>query len=1504
MKLRRILVTMIVMVLFAILISVPNKVSAAVATTPKYLGITELRSSGTGYAIGNPGANGITPTAAKLWNIIEYASSTSESVIATENMYCLRAGVGFTEGITSRATYNVFYDMYTEREAIKAQNTILQDLVEAIVEGGSRYDSVLALLDLMYLKGESTVADKEELLSNAGINKEAYTYDLLDDDIAAIQQAALWFFTNSDESIYDKRGNTDWFNYTLNGSTYSPLSGYKLHDTYEGAMRDEQAQRLYNYLISTAITNRDNYSNGNVLNVPATVNTTVLNYTESGSNYIVGPINITEATGNTKPYTIDFIVKNAGNATTGYTLLNKDQNAVSAGTEVKDLVGDNFYISIPKSSVETLSINININYSKTSATLWASSTNNQEQPIVIPEKENISVPVELTVTPNEDPFDLALRKYITKVNGVTLSGVTSRVPVIDETTLASGTTATYKHKKDPVVVKTGDIVTYKLTIYNEGLKTGRATKVVDQLPTGLKFTNIVSGNFELDSYNETTNVLNLKRKAANIDNLDAYVSGKLDSETIEIECEVIAVSDDTNRKVLTNVAWIEEAYNEVDKVTITNQTGEDRDSEPSTRPNVNKDNMSNYTGNGNKSDLTDSNYYYKGQQDDDDFEKLVILPEAFDLKLIKHITQVNSQNVPNRIISVDVSKLNTLDSEGNMITTGDYNLNKEPVAVAKGDIVTYTFRIYNEGMRDGYAKKITEDVPEGLEFIWSEKTGAELNSDTTLTDEEKEAIKFNQDYLWGDFVYSDDGEKIVEVSTDFLSKEQETTVGGNLIKGFGQNDGTKTEADISYKKVSIKFKVVSDNVTGEVIRNEAAITDDSDKDGNEVNDRDSSTDEWVKYEDDEDFDNIVLKSFDLALRKFIVAVSQDDTIETNEYLRNSDGSFIRAPIVDTSKLNTVGEDGKAITTAIYNHTKEPVSVKRNDYVVYYLRVYNEGDIDGYASEIKDHLPPYLEFVNNEFNKNYGWEVSGDGRTVTTRHLENELITRAIKNMEGEYVLSYKEVPIMARVVDTAKTGENITNIADITEYLDKDKNEINDRDSEKDNVKLPDDKDLPNYKEDETGSYVPGQQDDDDFEKVIVKKFDLALRKFITKVNDKNVDTRYPNISYENGEIKYTHPKDPVRVVTGDLVTYTIRVYNEGEINGFANLVSDDLPDGLEFIPENDVNREMRWVMFDSEGEETQDVSKAVRITTDYLSKEQGEERMDKENLTSNPNLLKAFDSSKGITEGNPDYKDLKIIFKIVEPNTSDKILVNSAQITDDSDEDGNEVEDEDSIPNEWNEGEDDQDKEYVELQYFDLALRKWVTQAIIIEDGKETIINTGHDAWDDPEPAVKVEIHKNKLNKVTVKFRYSIRIYNQGDIEGYANEITDYIPEGLRFDPSDNPGWVQGEGNKVTTRLLENTLLRPGESAEVEILLTWINNADNMGLKTNTAEISEDENEFGVPDIDSTPDNQVPGEDDIDDAPVILSIKTGAMQTYFMLGTIILVTLAGGVLLIKKYVL
>ena len=419
--------------------------------------------------------------------------------------------------------------------------------------------------------------------------------------------------------------------------------------------------------------------------------------------------------------------------------------------------------------------------------------------------------------------------------------------------------------------------------------------------------------------------------------------------------------------------------------------------------------------------------------------------------------------------------------------------------------------------------------------------------------------------------------------------------------------------------------------------------------------------------------------------------------------------------------------------------------------------------------------------------------------------------------------------------------------------------------------------------------------------------YDLSLRKFITAVKDtakgteEEVTSRIPQVdltklaSGESTTATYTHPKDPVLVHTTDIVTYTIRIYNEGPQDAYASIVKDDIPDGLQFVQytegDGSLNAEYRWKLVDENDNEVTDVSKAKYIVTDYLSKEQDK--------TPGANLLKAY---KPETMSELDYRDVKVQFKVTEPTTSDRILINYAQISKETDSSGRVVRDRDSTPNVWVEGEDDQDIEKVRVQYFDLSLRKWVTQAIVTENGKTVVTQTGHKAEDDPEEVVKVDLKKSKINNVVVKFRYSIRITNEGEIAGEATEIRDDIPQGLKFVAEDNPDWREENGQIVTNKL-EHTTLQPGESAEVEILLTWINSVNNMGVMTNVAEINKDHNDYGAPDIDSTPGNNVPGEDDIDDAPVMLTVKTGS--EYILYASIALSAIAviavGGKVIKKK---
>ena len=1305
-----------------------------------------------------------------IYQIIRNDRQDSDTIIAT-NLYCLNAIYGDTwqEGVKQQVKFNEYYDL-KDRETIRKaqQGNKVYNLADY-----EYYNAVIWLLDNFYIPSkehgeEQNEQDRAEFLSKVGIIKkdigitidgqkyEPYTYDgkynfanigvnkgywykdtsgkiqdvlLPDEIIESVQQAAIWYFTNYKEEgnrptnnpekydlYFESENSMDWPDWLIYKedelSEYKSLDNYKINEAEVGGMYREQAALLYNYLVDKGLEAQESGYTGEQEKASISLKHGGNALTKEESGYKVGPLTV-EAQG---------IVSNIQ-----IKVQDGEGNDITENCTIPETIiaGQQFYITnIPISTNGNIKVIAEANGYGTKQTLWVSSDSNEEQPLAEIERGQVAVdPVELTF---RDVFDLALRKVITEVenaNGTKISiknengfDATRKITVNTDTI---PDTATYKHRKDPVVVSTGDIVTYQIKIYNEGNIDGYASIIVDQLPTGLTSTLKVGdtvtsskGNiYEVKSYND--NKLVLEISSITPTSIKAN-NGTLDSDTIELECKVEQKSsrDSKTKHYLTNIAYINEAKDSAGTVQV--QDREDTESKPSEYPEYSADELNNtevkYEGNeDNQSIYSDTNneYYYKGQEDDDDFETVVILPEEFDLKLIKYISAVNG-TPSNRKITVDTSNLNkTVNNK--KITTADYDVSKVPITVETGDIVTYTFRIYNEGDIDGYASEITEDIPQGLEFMYSTlTTDEEIDADPNLTTQEKEAIKFNREYLW---VYDSSDTTQRTIKTDYLSKDVSED---NLIEAFDPVKG------LSYKEVSVMFKVTSTDVKN-VIRNEAEISDDTDENGDKIDDRDSDTENWEKKdsddnyendpnypkyeEDDEDYDNIKLVRFDLALRKFIAAISSDATISDGEYLttdKTSKTAYTRAPKVDTSKLKT-GED----LTAIYNHPKDPITVNNGDYVLYTIRVYNEGELDGYAASVKDYLPEYLNYIDGEFNKNFGWVYNQEDRSVTTDYLSSEKgkgnILKAFDNQNDDGSgsgLSYKDVQILCRVSTDVKTEQNITNIAEITQYQDENGNNKNeDVDSRPGNLNYPED--VPGYEGNPNGdnksdTYYPGQEDDDDFERIKVQEFE------------------------------------------------------------------------------------------------------------------------------------------------------------------------------------------------------------------FDLSLLKYVSQVIVTENGTTTTTETGNKG-DDKDIIPKVEIHRKNLESTSVKFVYTIKITNEGDIEGYAKEITDYVPEGLEFYAEDNKGWEEKEDGVITTNLLSDTLLKPGESAQVKVTFRWKKGENNLGLKTNIAEISEDYNERGIPDRDSTPGNKKDGEDDIDDAEVLLSIKTGLTEniiTYVSGAAIILIVLAGGVILIKKFVL
>ena len=129
-------IVLIVLILVSLL---PTNVIAAQATTPLYLGITELRTNDTpnmGYAIGDPNTNGAEGYGAKIWNIQEHTGPNDGDPVKADgnkNIYCVKAGVGFSNTHRS-ATYNIFYDMKTERDTIATNVPPMASVVNGTIQ--------------------------------------------------------------------------------------------------------------------------------------------------------------------------------------------------------------------------------------------------------------------------------------------------------------------------------------------------------------------------------------------------------------------------------------------------------------------------------------------------------------------------------------------------------------------------------------------------------------------------------------------------------------------------------------------------------------------------------------------------------------------------------------------------------------------------------------------------------------------------------------------------------------------------------------------------------------------------------------------------------------------------------------------------------------------------------------------------------------------------------------------------------------------------------------------------------------------------------------------------------------------------------------------------------------------------------------------------------------------------------------------------------------------------
>lgn len=1589
-----------------------------------------------------------------------------------DSFYCIRGGkgfgsVGFGDNSSANSTkYTVIENMksnaneviakYKELYNINLDRTENITFNEKTYNNVNIYNAMLWIADNAYLPVSTDKYNaqeyKTELLTKIGIAKVNQGM-ITDDDLEVIQQLAFWYFAN-----YDENGKNESVS-TTNPTPVNWLAINESNDVF-GTRRANYLNRIYQYFIEGALkegsdstsTIRETTNSDSVnIEFDKNIKFEVEDKSSTGTKpnpyenyYLIGPFKIT--TNDARYNDFELALKDGkGNIVNQYFYFEQTEDTLkrmqifdvinSTGNKVeleKVTYNNEYYIKLYKSAMEFVDIDcskFSLKVSKTGK--WATANflyaTGNDQAVIEIKRDKAEAEDEIS-TEVPKRFDLALRKFITAIKRAEKNiEVADRTPRVDTTTLTNGIkddrtgeveyTATYTHPKDKQKVETGDIVTYKIRVYNEGQVDGTATEVTDYLPAGLE---LVAGSaintkygwktgeqITLKDGSKVTPITSNYLKDTTIKAFDRTKTsettegiwqkaekgeGGLYYADLEVECKVVAIASGVEQN-LRNIA------------AITADSGDDDDSVPE------KPNLDDYTP------PTDNSTY---QEDDDDYEDLVLPGKTFDLALRKYITEVNGTKLEDtRVPDIDITKLASGEA-----TTADYKHKKYPVEVKTEDIVTYRFTVYNEGDVEGYVYSITDYLPQGLEF------DAKSNPEFI---EAKTSGEYTAEELEGkEYIYSINKEKNT-ITISKIPAQGETGLQPYLF-GLNPFDGEKLDS----KSIDIKFKVSAETSANDMVLTNIATMDYTsaprpqeekikDRDskpenfteptaedlleplpgykGNEENKNDL-TDSKYHYkgqEDDDDFEKIIIKGtpFDLSLRKFITKLNGTELKDEKD----------RTPKINTSKLNTIDSTtGKKITTAEYVHPKDAVTVRKGDIVTYKIRVYNEGDRNGYATEVTDYLPEGLGFLPNYTNnsiwsipkttdeatgkevlpegieiKNLVGEngfykdeseinkdkikledfkdpitgevptdysqiqiVTGERAAISTKALKEKLI-KAYKSQKADEDLwqqstndekdglFYQEVEITCIVLKENTYKGILKNVAEITEEYDENGNKIeqkgDDRDSEPKNV-YEDDKHTPGKEE---NGYTPGEQDDDDFEQLQLKYFDLALRKFITKVDGEApeasrepvpdvstlIDGTYDRNGKKEHTATYNHPKDPLWVKNGSKVEYTIRVYNEGSEDGYAYEVSDDIPNGLVFEADDATNKAYGWVMYREMTEGDENIAKEDIIEYNgkkYVITTKAEEATMIRTRYLEKTLIKAFDPETKTLS----YADVKVVFTIKEPKDFDKdrVIINQAQITEDSGDD------EDSTPNEWQD-EDDEDIEKVRIPIFDLSLLKWVTQSVVTVDGKTTTTNTGFKPNkgltestgegirnnNEPEPIAKVELDKKKLNKTVVKFVYKIRVTNEGEIPGYATEVTDYIPEGLEFHVEDGNnkqyGWVKSGDDKIVTRALETVLLNPGESKELEITFRWINSEKNLGQKINIAEISEDANDYNTDDIDSTPNNREnpykeEQEDDDDFALVILSIKTGATQfmSYFTLITITLAIVGGGIILIKKYVL
>ena len=211
------------------------------------------------------------------------------------------------------------------------------------------------------------------------------------------------------------------------------------------------------------------------------------------------------------------------------------------------------------------------------------------------------------------------------------------------------------------------------------------------------------------------------------------------------------------------------------------------------------------------------------------------------------------------------------------------------------------------------------------------------------------------------------------------------------------------------------------------------------------------------------------------------------------------------------------------------------------------------------------------------------------------------------------------------------------------------------------------------------------------------------------------------------------------------------------------------------------------------------------------------------------------------------------------------------------------------AVTNEINLNKDVQDIDIglIEKENFSLSLQKSVNKVTVQNKGGTKSYNYAKGAL------AKVEIRAKHFSGTNLIVEYNIDVTNNGEIDGYINDIVDYIPEGYKFSSEMNSSWYESTDKNLHNNSLANEKISAGETKTIKLILTKTLTENDTGLVVNTAEIANSASITGSTDVNSTVNNKASGEDDISSANLLVSVSTG-IKTACIVGIVISLILVG----------